>query len=235
MKIWCLADTHGLHRQLELGKRKDFLSCDMVIFAGDESNDRDPHRNIPECLDFMEWFERLPIPHKVWIAGNHSTAIEHKLVDPRSIDAIYLENESITIEGIHIYGSPMTPTFYNWSFMKHERDMEDVWSGVPDETDILVTHGPPRMKLDRAFSPDPSGSFIHVGCKHLKNRVDQVKPQHHIFGHIHNNQDAKLYNMGTVKLPEDETHFHNCSVIDDSVGYSKPVSCGFQIEYRKDR
>eukprot|EP00913_Durusdinium_trenchii_P027205 g25525.t1 len=53
------------------------------------------------------------------------------------------------------------------------------WSEIPDQLDVLVTHGPPYGILDTVKRD------IHAGCPELLKRVQQVAPQFHFFGHIH--------------------------------------------------
>ena len=48
---------------------------------------------------------------------------------------------------------------------------------VPEDTDILITHGPPKFILDKC--PES------VGCEALLRRVKKIQPKIHCFGHIH--------------------------------------------------
>lgn len=95
-------------------------------------------------------------------------------------NCIYLEDSSVTIGGIKIYGSPHQPPFHDWGFNREEEEIKELWSGIPGDTDILITHGPPHDILDMCYSG------VKAGCKHLKREIfERVKPKHHIFGHIH--------------------------------------------------
>ena len=47
------------------------------------------------------------------------------------------------------------------------------------DTDIVVTHGPPYGIQDLTVTN------IHSGCKPLLEKVMKVRPQLHVFGHIH--------------------------------------------------
>lgn len=51
--------------------------------------------------------------------------------------------------------------------------------------DVLITHGPPHGILDEAPMPNPDTKDRHVGCEMLLDRVLQIRPQLHVFGHIH--------------------------------------------------
>lgn len=205
LKIWHISDTHTYH---ELLKVPDGI--DMVIFSGDCSNPRDPYMNEPEVREFLHWFKQLPIDHKVMIAGNHDSSIEKGLLDRFMFHGIhYLENDWITIEGIKIWGSPYTPTFGNWCFMKSRHKIGQVWEHIPDDTDIIVVHGPPKGILDLTY--DRANNFEMCGCNFLRKRVDEIKPKLVLFGHIHNNKN--IVNAGV--LHRDGVVYSNGSVVTD--------------------
>jgi Icc-related predicted phosphoesterase len=94
----------------------------------------------------------------------------------------YLENGSIDIEGIKIWGSPITPSFgYGWAFNKDRgHDINEVWNQIPMDTDIVITHGPIYGYCDRT-----SNTNTNVGCADLYHRLHEVKPHLHFSGHIH--------------------------------------------------
>jgi len=210
MKIWHIGDTHTYHGLLEIPK-----DIDMVIFSGDCSNPRAPYNNEPEVRNFIDWFSELPIKHKIFVAGNHDSSIESNLVTKADFDveAIhYLENTHITIEGIKIFGSPHTPTFGQWSFMKQRGKLDRVWKQIPEDTDIVVVHGPPKGILDLSY--DRHHTLEFCGCSALKKRVlDLPNLKLVCFGHIHNNKD--IINAGTMKLAIQDTIFSNGSVVTD--------------------
>ena len=209
-RIWHIGDTHTYHSLLTIPE-----GIDMVIFSGDCSNPRAPYTNEPEVRGFIDWFGKLPIKHKVFVAGNHDSSIESKLVTKEEFHLIgvhYLENEDITIGGFKIWGSPHTPTFGNWCFMKQRSKLDKVWKSIPDDTDIVVVHGPPKGILDLAYSRNHELEFC--GCSALKKRVLNLPNLKLVcFGHIHNNDD--IINAGTMKLSKQDTIFSNGSVVTD--------------------
>jgi len=210
MKIWHISDTHAFHELLQIPE-----GIDMVIHSGDCSNPRDPYTNEPEVRRFIDWFSGLPIKHKVFVAGNHDTSIEKGLVTKADFNdhAIhYLENETIEIEGIKIFGSPHTPQFGQWAFMKARNKLDRIWGkAIEDSTDIVVCHGPPRGMLDLSY--DENRFLEYCGDKSLMNRVVEVNPTLMLFGHIHNNKD--IINAGTRKVHSLDTIFSNGSVVTD--------------------
>ena len=210
MKIWHISDTHGFHHMLEIPS-----DIDMVIHSGDGSNFRDIYKNEVEFQDFIYWYSRVPIKYKIFIAGNHDSALEKNLFNVKKqmedSDIIYLENSDVTVEGIKIWGSPHTPSFGNWSFMKARAKLDRVWKSIPDDTDIIVTHGPPKGILDSSF--DHNNNIERCGCNALKKRILDIQPTLVLFGHIHNCKD--IINAGTLKLSAYDTIFSNGSVVTD--------------------
>jgi Icc-related predicted phosphoesterase len=203
---------------------------DMVIFSGDCSNPKDPFANEPEVRDFIDWYSTLPVKHKIFVAGNHDTSIEKRLVtkyDFMNAGIIYLENEDVIIDGIKIFGSPHTPTFgYGWAFNKDRTKLDRIWRNIIDtDVDIVINHGPPKGILD--LSLDRNGNLERCGDKSLLNRLMEVNPKLCLFGHIHNHQD--IINQGTMKLSNLDTIFSNGSVMKDG-RFGKLTSNGNVIE-----
>jgi Icc-related predicted phosphoesterase len=211
MKIWHISDTHTFHELLEIHE-----GVDMVIFSGDCSNPRDPYTNEQEVRNFITWFDSLPIKHKIFVAGNHETSIEKGLITKDNFEQCgihYLENDTIEIEGLKIFGSPYTPTFgYGWSFNKNRNKLEQMWKNIiKEDVDIIIVHGPPKGMLDLSYNR--VGSMEYCGDKSLLNRVIEVNPKFMMFGHIHNCSD--IINAGTRTIPGLDTIFSNGSVVTD--------------------
>jgi len=181
----------------------------MVIHCGDEANHSNPAMNFHESLAFFDWYSNLPISHKVFIPGNHSTAIQAGLLLPSQFPSIhFLIHQSTVIEGINIFGSPYTPSYgESWAYMKKRNRMQQVWESLPS-CDILITHGPPKGILDITTDKD-SGELLQVGCKSLFNQVQQITPHIHAFGHLHD--EPKIHNFGTYT--RGGTKFINCSCV----------------------
>lgn len=181
MKIVILSDTHGMHFPVKVP------DGDILIYCGDFCN----WGVKDEVKSFNKWLSSLPHARKIVIAGNHDICLDPDCDDPRTGNkkynghelignADYLENESIEIEGIKFWGSPYTPTFLNWAFMKDDSDLAEIWSKIPEDIDVLITHGPAYGILDAT----PRGE--NVGSKSLLKRIEELKSlKYHLFGHIH--------------------------------------------------
>lgn len=188
MKIVTISDTHGLHSHVTIPHG------DMLIHAGDVSM----KGSRAEVEDFIAWFASQPHKHKIFVGGNHdfyleqNTAEEVKAFVPSNI--IYLNDSGVTIEGVHIWGSPIQPEFDGWAFGRTlGAEIKKHWDLIPAYTDILITHGPPYGILDKIFGKQ------HIGCDELLNKVKQVRPKYHIFGHIHDGYGVEEHD-GTVYI-----------------------------------
>ena len=224
LRILHVSDTHSFHNLLKVP-----YDIDMIIHSGDCSNSRDPYNNEPEVRDFIDWFKMIPVKYKIYVAGNHDVSIEKKLVTKKDFEdagIIYLENESVTIEGINFFGSPHTPQFGQWAFMKDRVKLERFWRmAIPEDTDVVITHGPPRGVLDKSY--DRNHNMESCGDKSLLNRVLEIEPAYVLFGHIHNCKD--IINAGMQKLSICDTWFSNGSVVTDGK-FGKLSSNGNIIE-----
>ncbi|ETL82800.1 hypothetical protein F441_17738 [Phytophthora nicotianae CJ01A1] len=193
LRVVCISDTHAKHRNL-----RDIPEGDVLLHCGDFTN-RGTH---DEIRDFNDWLGTLPHRHKVVIAGNHDVcmdaveydqhwnkAFRHKVYNDPSLsralltNCTYLENRSTVINGVKIYGSPMTPPIPGragaFNVARGFADQQH-WTKVPADVDVLVTHGPPHGILDTTFTG------LHVGSETLlKETMSRIRPSFHIFGHIH--------------------------------------------------
>jgi Icc-related predicted phosphoesterase len=116
------------------------------------------------------------------------------------------------LKGIKIFGSPYTPEFGNWSFMKARHKLDRIWDkAIDDNTDIIIVHGPPKGVLDKSY--DRKGMMESCGDKSLLNKVNKVQPKLMLFGHIHNCED--IINAGMFKFSTYDTLFSNGSVVTD--------------------
>lgn len=180
MKIVCISDTHNHHDQIQVP------DGDMVVFTGDWS----VWGLEKELLYFSYWFKNLPHKYKVVIPGNHDRYAEKNYTLTKMMfgeDIHYLDNQGIIIEDKVIWGSPWTPSFgTGWAYNADRgEEIRKQWNKIPDDVNILLTHGPAHNILDTtwAFGED---YMIHVGCEELAKKLNDLKQvQLHVFGHIH--------------------------------------------------
>jgi len=173
--IVCISDTHNKLKKISVP------DGDILIHAGDATGTG----SLQELLRFNKEIGLLPHPVKIFVPGNHDIECEnnHSFIKNTILTNIthYLVDSVVEIEGHKIYGSPWQPEFCDWAFnLPRGPLLKQKWDKIPDDTDILITHGPPYGTLDVA----PGGDM--VGCEELAARVldiDSLKT--HIFGHIH--------------------------------------------------
>lgn len=166
---------------------------DILIHSGDATGSG----RLSETIEFLDWFADQDYSYLVFVPGNHDEIFE---LNPSLMkdecakrNIILLMDSGTEINGIKIWGSPVQPWFYDWSFnrrrTKEEADkfgggfIKDHWDLIPADTEILITHGPPYQILD--YVPRPWGGMEEVGCVELRRWIDQSKVKLHIFGHIH--------------------------------------------------
>ena len=195
MKVICISDTHNLHHQAP-----PIPDGDILIHAGDITRSG----SFQDVENFNNWLGTLPHRYKVCICGNHDFCFERNLEASKKLitNAHYLQDSEITIEGLKIYGSPWQPWFLDWAFnLERGAELKAKWDKIPDDTNILITHGPPQGILDRVRSGEL------VGCEELRKRLSTLKQlKLHVFGHIHEAygtaelDNIKLVNASTCTL-----------------------------------
>ncbi|RIB13944.1 Metallo-dependent phosphatase-like protein [Gigaspora rosea] len=191
----CVSDTHN---KVSL-KTYNVPEGDVLIHSGDLTE----VGKLDQIKTAVDWIKSLPHKYKIVIAGNHDTTLDKPFYeeswnrfhhDKEDADEainmvrnaghgiVYLEDESFTIpeNGYQIYGSPYTPRFYDWAFNGDRGSFfNEKWSKIPPTTHILMTHGPPSGILDLVASGE------NAGCVDLLQRIQEIKPLIHVFGHIH--------------------------------------------------
>ena len=193
MRFVAISDTHGKHN-FELPEG------DVLLHAGDVSS-----RGLKtEIQRFLDWFAGLDYTYKIFIAGNHDFFFEEASADDIQAmippELIYLNDSGVEIAGIHIWGSPIQPWFYDWAFNRQRGPaIQKHWDLIPANSDIVITHGPVFGIHDRTVSGLP------VGCEDLLPVIQRIKPKVHLCGHIH-----EAYGSRQVG----ETLYLNASILD---------------------
>lgn len=175
MKMTIFSDTHNQHSRI------NFSSGDILIFCGDLTT----KGALSEVSEFSEFIKNLNYRFKIVIAGNHDFCFEdqrkneaEKILTSNGI--IYLNDSGIEIEGIKFWGSPIQPWYHDWAFNRPRGiEINKHWNLIPDNTNVLITHGPPYGILDLCKSGE------RVGCHDLLECIKRIKPEINAFGHIH--------------------------------------------------
>lgn len=187
MRLVIISDTHGKHRKLA-----PLPKGDVLIHAGDLMSDSD---RVTDVVDFSEWMGEQPFKHKLFVAGNHDMLFQRSEFTMVFHGMNYLEDNELIIHDpnsvtgrLHFWGSPWTPrplsskvNVSDWAFMGERGPaMKQYWDKIPEDIDVLITHGPPQGIMDYIpkYGPD-------LGCSELLAATQRIKPKLHIFGHIH--------------------------------------------------
>ena len=217
MIITVISDTHGKHNEIT----QDLPGGDLLLHAGDISSMGYQH----EVQQFCKWFNNVEnYSHKIFIAGNHDWGFQNNVEKIMEIvnsykTVTYIQDETVSVgddyeKMVKVWGSPWQPEFYNWAFnlQKNGVELAAKWDAIPDNTDILITHGPAFGVLDTVAGK----MWDNLGCQLLTDKIKTIKPKIHLCGHIHS---------GYGYFFDGDTHFLNASVLNEAYQYTnKPLT-----------
>jgi Icc-related predicted phosphoesterase len=231
MRIAVVSDTHGMWPSLNYPK------ADMLVLAGDILHNynpdrlRDANKQLEEVAFLNTKFGMLKkdgtYNEIVIIAGNHDYCFQLKNVEAKALitNAHYLQDSEVVIDGVKFWGSPWQPWFWNWAFnfpnhntnfLRAKAHAVKCWAQIPDDTDVLITHGPSYGMLDKAYRGHNRWSES-LGCKFMADRISNLKLKSHFFGHIHGSYGQKI----TGGLNNDKLTYVNASACNEQY---KPVN-----------
>lgn len=182
LRCTVISDTHGKESQLFF---EDYKGIDktMLIHCGDYQTHK------PNTQEFLFWFSQQDFDYHILVAGNHDSLMAVMGYDEafrlcNSMGIIYLEDTSVEIEGIKIHGSPWSNRFGSWCFMDNDFELEEFWQKIPNDTEVLITHGPAYGTGDKVYKT--YGGLPNAGSRTLQNRILELdKLKFHLTGHIH--------------------------------------------------
>jgi predicted phosphohydrolase len=172
MKITAISDTHGLDLVMPV--------AEVMIHAGDMTM----YGTWTETAGAGRMLGSEPYAAVLLVPGNHDNAFEY-FSSPKAENYFFLPNTHVLVDeawehkGFVFYGSPWTPLLKNMnrncmSYMRQEEELRHRFQQMPDEIDVLITHGPPKGILDNGY-----------GSEALREAIEKRKIRTHIFGHIH--------------------------------------------------
>ena len=183
----CVSDFHGnLNVNIPEG--------DILLIAGDICPAY--HDISTSILIQQKWLEQIFLPwiksvkeksnikDVVLVAGNHDWIFSRRhlrdICPELNEEIIYLQDSSIDINGLKIYGSPWQLPFCDWAFNKPEDKLEVIWENFSENADILLLHSPPYGILDLTTLDN-----CNIGSRSLLKKIKEVKPKLAVFGHNH--------------------------------------------------
>lgn len=177
MKICCVSDLHGYTPEIP--------DCDLLILGGDYQTQkygwmqwRDVY--VPWINDIAERGIKV-----IGVAGNHDWMFIRERDNLIRANWTYLQDSGCEFNGLNIWGSPWQPRFFDWAFNLDESELELKWNLIPDNTDVLVLHGPPHGFGDLSPYSRSGGQYERTGSPSLTKRIKQISPKLVVCGHIH--------------------------------------------------
>lgn len=190
-RIACISDTHTHEEDI------DMPECDAILHAGDITYTG----KFDKLGDFCDWGGRFPLrpERKICIAGNHDLTFE---TDREVAEAIiepnwtYLQDSSCKLFGMKVWGTPWSPEFFreHWVFNQSRGyAAAKRWALIPEDTEVLIVHGPPHGYGDRVKNGD------HVGCRELTQKIEELPNLRLVVcGHIHLGYGTYLTQKGVI-------------------------------------
>lgn len=132
----------------------------------------------------------------IGIAGNHDFVFEKEpiLESIEPLPWIYLEDYGVEVFGIKFWGTPWVPNLAYWAFCANDAGLRARAALIPNDIDVLVTHGPPYGVLDHVRGAGP------VGDVSIAEAVERIQPKAVICGHIHeqHGQEGGVFNVSLL-------------------------------------
>jgi Icc-related predicted phosphoesterase len=192
--IYGVADLHGNLPAVP-------HDADYLLIAGDICPHAPPQFAHEQAnwlnTEFRQWLEQLHLSGTQVIAtwGNHDYIGERRYMVPELPWTLLVDDEAVleTREGsLRVWGTPWVPNLPRWAFYASEDGLRARADLIPEGTDILMTHGPPRglgdfvpynQKYADKYGTPPQGE--HVGDPTLNGAIGRVQPSTVLCGHIH--------------------------------------------------
>ena len=193
MKLVVISDTHGFHSKVEVPEG------DVLIHCGDFCN----VGTREETYRFANWMSKQPHETKIAVPGNHDVWCMKRLDNAKNLFSgegirLLVEEGMELANGKTIWGVPWTPDFHpevwGFNYCQSGRTGQEIWDAVPNDADILISHGPPKGIRDHI---EPWG---HIGCPILAEKVKRnLTSELLMFGHCHSGYGTHEYDSGGAK------------------------------------
>jgi Icc-related predicted phosphoesterase len=232
MKVIALSDIHGFLPQLQ--PCDVVVICGDILPLKIQRNYEASLAWL--AGPFQSWALNLDCKKVIFIAGNHDFVFEtmanshvHMMGDaltPRAVrnfdtdkicetifqmdlnfKLVYLCDESCEFEGVKFYGTPWCPSLSNWAFYKDSKGLSEAFNKIPFDTDVLITHCPPKYGLQGTVLERNWNYMSDFGCVELQQVLDELFADRDMWvlsGHIHSGKhDIEKFN--NIK-------YRNCSL-----------------------
>ncbi|CAL6002643.1 Calcineurin-like_phosphoesterase [Hexamita inflata] len=201
-----ISDLHGQYQRLKLPGGDLLLCCGDIL-----SSSKSQKQTVQQISDFCQWLNNQSYSVKIFVAGNHDLIFEAEKDAVKTIVSQYsqiyyllFEHVELNINGIplKIFGGPYYQYYYSQvkqCFKLTEEKRIEILNKIDPDTDIIITHGPPKGFCDI------SNQGNSCGCQNLVGKIIEIKPRLCAFGHIHE--------AGGIQA-NDQTWFINASIME---------------------
>ena len=217
MRIVAISDLHG-----QLIKNK-MPKCDVLVVAGDVC---------PDTIGGLR-AKKFPQTQLAWFANYFAPWIEQQLADfilvtwgnhdfcgqmlpnaqiGKRIDVV--SDGPVMVDGVKFWLTPWSNQFFDWAFMRSPQELNDIYSLIPEDVDVLVSHQPPYGFKDM-YPNLQTGQPEHVGSVELLAHIDRVKPKVVICGHLHDGHGAYVHG---------DTRIYNVSLLNEAYQHASPAT-----------
>lgn len=213
LRIVCISDNHNAAP----GEGYTLPKGDILIHAGDLTN----QGSSTELHKALAWLRKADFAIKIVVAGNHDLSLDQQFpgqddeaAELRQLaktdsNFCYLEHESVTLTlrgmTFKVFGSPysLASSDKPWAFQYAAEEGEQLWSAIPSDTTILVSHTPPAGYLDE------SAHWIRGGCPALRGALRRVKPKLHVCGHCHEGRGGEIIHWSDGQAEDKVTQWQD--------------------------
>jgi Icc-related predicted phosphoesterase len=179
MLVCCTSDLHG--------SLPEIPDCNLLLIGGDLCGPSDPNAQYNWLASTFKWWVEKLVQRGITVVGvegNHGILAgrfpQYFNEVSRMIPWTYLEDSATEFKDKIIWGTPSSLPFGSgWSFNVPEGDLIRKFQDIPEEVDIIISHGPPYGYGDGTFDGQ------HVGSVALLDVIDRIRPKILCTGHLH--------------------------------------------------
>lgn len=226
MRIGATSDLHGILPEIE--------PCELFFICGDIMP-LSVQLNMPASLEwlkteFIPWANNLPCKHVIFIAGNHdfwferNGGMEPEIYEtfnkPTDGKLVYLHHKMWDYDykvkpgvfvKLRIFGTPYCKIFGNWAFMRESETLQDRYSDIPIDCNILLSHDAPKM-LGLGEIHTGAWAGKDAGNPWLADEIMRKQPDYCFCGHIHSGnhelQEITGIHLANVSLVGEDYNIH---------------------------
>jgi hypothetical protein len=223
VRLVLISDTHNV--ETDVSSFPD--DADVIVHAGDHTV-AGTRQELENAAKWLGAIARQRAKHgAVLTGGNHDVPLDRATFqsvggdDALSAASLewfntpplrFVNHGLVEVAGLRLFLSPFVPLTpsrqhlardnpeRNVGFNREDSELDVLYSQIPDDVDVLVTHTPPFGILDKSlqYGNVKRKQPIEIGSKVLLSHVKRVRPLIHVFGHEHDSrgmheQDGTLF------------------------------------------